>query len=47
RARRRVVHFPWQLSLSTVYLLPNLPGWLYDRCVGRLPGRRRRRAAAS
>ncbi|MBI4346755.1 MAG: SDR family NAD(P)-dependent oxidoreductase [Elusimicrobia bacterium] len=34
RARRRIVHFPWQLSLSTVYLLPNLPGWLYDRIMG-------------
>lgn len=30
-AGRRVVHFPWQLSLSVIYILHNLPGWLYDR----------------
>lgn len=42
RARRRIVHFPWQLSLSTVYLLPNLPGWLYDRVAGLVPRRRKK-----
>lgn len=31
RARKRVVHFPWQLSLPIIYLVHNLPGWLYDR----------------
>lgn len=31
KAKRRVVHFPWQLSLPVIYLLHNLPGFLYDR----------------
>lgn len=35
-AGRRVVHFPWQLSLTVIYLLHNLPGWLYDRLASRL-----------
>ena len=30
QARRRVVHFPWQLSLPMIYLVHNLPGWFYD-----------------
>lgn len=47
RARRRVVHFPWQLSLTTVYLLPNLPGWLYDRVASFVPRRRRRPSGAA
>jgi NAD(P)-dependent dehydrogenase (short-subunit alcohol dehydrogenase family) len=34
RARRRVVHFPWQLSYFMVYIVHNAPGWLYDRLVG-------------
>jgi NAD(P)-dependent dehydrogenase (short-subunit alcohol dehydrogenase family) len=29
-ARRRVVHFPWQLSYPTKYLLPAIPDLLYD-----------------
>lgn len=29
-ARRRVVHFPWQLSYATKYLLPAIPDFLYD-----------------
>lgn len=41
RARKRVVHFPWQLSLASVYLLPNIPGFIYDRIAG-LVGRRRK-----
>ncbi|TPW21051.1 MAG: short chain dehydrogenase/reductase family oxidoreductase [Elusimicrobia bacterium] len=35
-AGRRVVHFPWQLSLTVIYLLHNLPGFLYDRFAARL-----------
>ena len=46
RARRRVVHFPWQLSLTTVFLLPNVPGWLYDRFASFVPRPKRRPAAA-
>jgi NAD(P)-dependent dehydrogenase (short-subunit alcohol dehydrogenase family) len=30
-ARRRVVHFPWQLSVPMIYGVHNLPGFLYDR----------------
>lgn len=30
-ARRRIVHFPWQLSYPMKYLVSRLPGWLYDR----------------
>lgn len=36
RKRKRVVHFPWQLSLPVIYLLHNLPGWLYDVVAGRI-----------
>lgn len=35
-ARRRVVHFPWQLSLPVLYVLRLLPGFLYDRLAARL-----------
>lgn len=40
KARRRVVHFPWQLSLASVYLLPNLPGFVYDRIAGTIKRRK-------
>lgn len=33
--RRRVVHFPWQLSCLMMYVVHNLPGWLYDRLIFR------------
>jgi hypothetical protein len=33
RARKRVVHFPWQLSIPMIYGLHNVPGWLYDRAI--------------
>ena len=36
RARRRVVHFPWQLSLPTIYVLHNMPGFLYDFIASRV-----------
>ena len=29
-ARRRVVHFPWQLSFAMKYLVPAIPDFLYD-----------------
>lgn len=41
KKRKRVVHFPWQLSLPVIYLLHNLPGWLYDRLAPRLARRKR------
>lgn len=35
-ARRRVVHFPWQLSYASKYLLPAIPDFLYDRLAAAL-----------
>ena len=35
-ARRRVVHFPWQLSYPTRYVLPAIPDFLYDRLAASL-----------
>lgn len=29
-ARKRVVHFPWQLSYAAKYVLPAIPDFLYD-----------------
>lgn len=29
-AKRRVVHFPWQLSYASKYFLPAIPDFLYD-----------------
>lgn len=29
-AKRRVVHFPWQLSYASKYILPAIPDFLYD-----------------
>lgn len=31
--RRRMVLFPWQLSIPMWYVIRNLPGWVYDRLV--------------
>ena len=42
-ARRRVVHFPWPLSYPAKYLLPALPGFLYDRIASRLGHLRRKK----
>lgn len=36
RAGKRLVHFPWQLSVPMVYLVPNLPGWLFESIAGRV-----------
>jgi short-subunit dehydrogenase len=41
RKRKRLVHFPWQLSIPVIYGLHNLPGWLYDRLAGRIAKRKR------
>lgn len=40
--RKRLVHFPWQLSLPMVYLVPNLPDWLYERVISPLKRRKRK-----
>lgn len=36
RAGRRVVHFPWQLSLLVKYVVPNLPAPLFELLVRRV-----------
>lgn len=35
-ARRRVVHFPWQLSYASKYVLPAIPDFLYDWLANRI-----------
>jgi short-subunit dehydrogenase len=35
KARRRVAHFPWRLSVPMIYLIHNLPGFLYDPLAAR------------
>ncbi|MFI5351212.1 MAG: SDR family NAD(P)-dependent oxidoreductase [Elusimicrobiota bacterium] len=45
-ARRRVVHFPWQLSYPTKYVLARLPDFLYDRLAGRLAHLRKKKPSA-
>jgi short-subunit dehydrogenase len=37
--RKRVVHFPWQLSYLMRYVVHNLPGASYDWLISRLAGR--------
>lgn len=41
-ARRRIVHFPWQLSYLVKYAMHNAPGFLYDWVVSRVAPRRKR-----
>jgi short-subunit dehydrogenase len=33
RSKRRVVHFPWQLSFPMKYLVRLMPGFLYERVI--------------
>ncbi len=40
-ARRRIVHFPWQLSYLMKYVVARLPGFLYDRLITRFPHRKK------
>lgn len=35
RKGKRIVHFPWQLSLAVKYIVPNIPAWLFERIAGR------------
>jgi NAD(P)-dependent dehydrogenase (short-subunit alcohol dehydrogenase family) len=37
--KRRLVHFPWQLSYVMKYAVHNLPGFSYDWLMGRLAGK--------
>lgn len=41
-AGKRVVHFPWQLSLVVIYILGFLPNWLYDNFTMFLPKRKKK-----
>ncbi len=43
-ARRRLVHFPWQLSLPMKYLVRNLPGFLYEPIAACFDPNRKKRA---
>jgi len=40
--RKRIVHFPWQLSCLMIYVVHNLPGWIYDRIIRRAAKRRKK-----
>jgi NAD(P)-dependent dehydrogenase (short-subunit alcohol dehydrogenase family) len=42
QSRRRVVHFPWQLSLPMIYVARHLPGWLYDPLAARFIKRKKK-----
>jgi hypothetical protein len=37
-SKRRVVHFPWQLSYLMKYGVHNMPGFGYDWLMSRLAG---------
>lgn len=41
-ARRRIVHFPWQLSWPVKYIVHNAPGFLYDWLVSKVTTRRKK-----
>ena len=41
-ARKRIVHFPWALSLPVKYGLNNLPGFIYDFAASRMKPRRKK-----
>lgn len=45
-ARRRVVHFPWQLSYPAKYVLPAIPDFAYDWLAARLGHLRKKRPSA-
>ena len=42
KARRRVVHFPWPLSMTMIYVVHNIPGWLYDWFAGNFIKRKKK-----
>ena len=33
--KRRIVHFPWQISYLMKYIVHNMPGFLYDRVAAK------------
>lgn len=44
-ARRRVVHFPWQLSYPTKYVLPALPDFFYEWFAEKMAYKRKKKPA--
>lgn len=41
-ARKRIVHFPWQLSWPVKYLIARLPGFVYDWLIGKVVTRNKK-----
>jgi short-subunit dehydrogenase len=41
-AGRKLIHFPWQLSMLMIYIVHNLPNWLYDVVIRRGAKRRKK-----
>lgn len=39
-AKRRVVHFPWQLSYASKYLMPSIPDFLYEPLAAKFAHKR-------
>ncbi|UPT72745.1 MAG: SDR family NAD(P)-dependent oxidoreductase [Elusimicrobiota bacterium] len=42
-ARERVVHFPWQLSYTTKYVLPAIPDFLYEPLAQKFAHKRKKK----
>lgn len=42
-ARRRVVHFPWQLSYASKYVLPSIPDFLYEFIAEKFAHKRKKK----
>lgn len=40
--KKRLVHFPWQLSCLMIYVVHNLPDWFYDLVIQRFAKRRKK-----
>ncbi len=40
--KKRLVHFPWQLSYLMIYVVHNLPDFLYDWIIGKLVTRKKK-----
>jgi hypothetical protein len=41
-ARRRIVHFPWRLSIPMIYGVHNVPGFAYDWFASRFIKRKKK-----
>jgi short-subunit dehydrogenase len=42
-AKRRVVHFPWQLSYASKYLMPAIPDFLYEPLAEKFAHKRKKK----